>query len=98
MNPDAELPDRDSVVVRVLDQITRLASRAGDIGISAETDLRSTGVFDSVAVVQLLSWAEVEFGIMLADQDDAIVAAHSANALTDHILRHLPPDRNAPEG
>jgi acyl carrier protein len=81
--------DRSDVLERVLNQIMRIIPDARSEHVDSATDLRNLGGFDSIAVVQLLSWAEVEFSVSLADRDSAIESAHSAVSLADCILEYL---------
>ncbi|WP_241474273.1 phosphopantetheine-binding protein [Mycolicibacterium neoaurum] len=57
--------------------------------VEKDTDLRILGWFDSIAIIQLLSWAEGEFDVLLSDQDAAIEAVNSADSLAEYICTQL---------
>jgi acyl carrier protein len=58
----------------------------GSTGIDAQTPLSQFAGFDSIAIVQLLAKAEDEFGVELADRDDAIESVSSVGALAKSIV------------
>lgn len=74
-----------------MEEIARLVGDDHASGVRPETDLREVANFDSIAIVQLLTWAELRYGVSLADEDAAILATRSVDSLADHIIGRLSP-------
>jgi acyl carrier protein len=86
MNDDnGTMVGRAAVVRQLTAWVTELMPGHG-APVDEHASLTRAG-FDSIATVQLLARAEDEFGVDLADQDQAIQSADSVGSLADTVVR-----------
>jgi acyl carrier protein len=76
--------DRAAVVRQLTAWVTELLP--GSAPLDEGASLTRAG-FDSIATVQLLARAEDEFGVDLADRDDAVQSAATIGTLADTVVR-----------
>jgi acyl carrier protein len=63
--------------------------------IQPNTDLVSTGILDSLASLQIISYLEKQFGIRIPDTEVNLQNFYSAKTLTGLVLRYLPSSRRS---
>ncbi len=84
---ETEPADRAVVARRLTEWAVELIPGCEESLIEEGTPLTGFAGFDSIAIVQLLAKAEDEFGVDLADEDQAIESAGSIGSLADSIVR-----------
>ncbi|WP_086844037.1 acyl carrier protein [Amycolatopsis kentuckyensis] len=87
MSNETETPERAEVARRLTAWVVELVPGCEESALAEATSLTDFAGFDSIAIVQLLAKAEAEFGVDLADQDQAIASASTIGSLADTILR-----------
>ncbi len=69
----------------ILDFIQDEIMKRRDPNLSSSTDLLSTGVLDSLGILQLVAFIDERFGIQVPDEDVVYENFHSVNALVSYL-------------
>ncbi|EMD28613.1 acyl carrier protein [Amycolatopsis azurea] len=84
---ETETTAHAAIARRLTAWVVELVPGCDESALEEDTSLTDFAGFDSIAIVQLLAKAEEEFGVDLADQDQAIESANSIGSLAESIVR-----------
>jgi len=57
----------------------------GDVELSSETDLLSSGLLDSISIMKLISFIETQYGYTVPAQDMTIEHFMTVEAISDYL-------------
>jgi acyl carrier protein len=69
----------------LIDFIEQEFMRGRGARLSADDDLLSSGIVDSLGILRLVAFVEERFGIQMPDEDVVFENFHSVNALADYL-------------
>ena len=77
--------DRKTVLI---DYIKNEIMRNRNAKLSEEEDLLSSGILDSLAILQLVAFVDEQFGIEVPDQDVVYENFNSVKSLTEYLKQY----------
>lgn len=77
--------DRKTVLI---EYIKNEIMRNRNARLSEEEDLLSSGILDSLAILQLVAYVDEQFGIEVPDQDVVYENFNSVKALTEYLKQY----------
>jgi acyl carrier protein len=87
---------REEILARVRSFVTdNFLYMRPDLELQDDTSLMGNGIVDSMGVMEVISFLDEEFGVVVADADVTEENIGSLRAITDYVLEHSPAAEHA---